>query len=182
MRRAGWGMPLLLIALAGCGGGDHEDLRRWAEENSRNLQANIQKLPEVKPYEAVAYDVEGLLDPFKAAKIEPEGKALGGGKGGAFQPDFEARELRNAPLEKYPLESMKMIGYMNVGRRPLAVIQVEDKVRQVRVGDYLGQDFGLVKRIAENEVELRELVQGSSGEWGERKVSLYLQSKDGGKK
>ncbi len=152
------------------------------EENTKGLRGGIPKLPEVKPYEAVPYEVEGILDPFKVAKIEPESKYKNAGKGGAFQPDFEARELRNSLLEKYPLESLKMIGYMNVNRQPLAVIQVQDKVKQIKVGEYMGLDFGMVTKITETEVQLRELIEDSAGDWSERKSSLYLQSKEGGNK
>ncbi|PKO86365.1 MAG: pilus assembly protein PilP [Betaproteobacteria bacterium HGW-Betaproteobacteria-12] len=152
-------------------------------DNSANLKGNVPPLPQVTPYEPVPYDVEGTLDPFKAAKIEPESKyKQAAGKGGAFQPDFEARELRNSLLEKYPVESLKMIGYLNVNNRPLAVIQVDDKVKQIKVGDYIGLDFGMVTRITDKEVELRELIQDSAGDWSERTSSLYLQSKEGSKK
>ncbi|QLQ26584.1 MAG: pilus assembly protein PilP [Dechloromonas sp.] len=103
-------------------------------------------------------------------------------KGGVFQPDFEARDLRNSLLEKYPVESLKMIGYLNINRRPIAVIQVEDKVKQVKVGDYLGLDFGMVTQITDKEVVMRELIQDSAGDWSERTSSLYLQAKEGSKK
>ena len=43
-------------------------------DNTKDMRGNIPKLPEVKPYQAVPYDVEGQLDPFKASKIEPENK------------------------------------------------------------------------------------------------------------
>ncbi|KAB2922482.1 MAG: pilus assembly protein PilP [Dechloromonas sp.] len=152
-------------------------------DNSANLRGNVPPLPRVQPYEPVPYDVEGTLDPFKAAKIEPESKyKQAAGKGGAFQPDFEARELRNNVLEKYPIESLKMIGYLNVNNRPLAVVQVDDKVKQIKVGDYIGLDFGMVTKISDKEVELRELIQDSAGDWSERTSSLYLQSKEGSKK
>ena len=147
------------------------------------MRGNVPKLPEVKPYEPVPYGMDGVLDPFKTNKIEPESryKQLAG-KGGAFQPDYEAREIRNSMLEKYPLESLKMIGYMNVNKRPMAVIQVEDKVKQVKVGDYMGLDFGMVTQVSDTEVQVRELIQDSAGDWSERKSSLYLQSKEGSKK
>jgi hypothetical protein len=61
----------------------------------------------------------------------------------------------------------------------MAVIQVEDKVKQVKVGDYMGLDFGMVTLISDAEVQLRELIQDSAGDWTERKSSLYLQSKEG---
>jgi len=173
----------LCAALGACSGGDHDDLKQWMAESSKDMRGNIPKLPEVKPYQPVPYDVEALVDPFKASKIEPESKnRQGAGQGGAFQPDFDARELRNSLLEKYPVESLKMIGYLNVNRRPMAVIQVEDKVKQVKVGDYVGLDFGMVTQITDKEVVLRELIQDSAGDWSERTSSLYLQSKEGSKK
>ena len=178
---------ILLVALCGvlaaCGGSDHEDLKIWMAENTKDLRGNIPKLPEVKPYQPVPYDVEGILDPFKPAKIEPESKGkAGAGNGGAFQPDFEAREIRNSLLEKYPIESLKMIGYMNVNRKPIAVIQVEDKVKQIKIGEYVGLDFGMVTQITDKEVVLRELVQDSAGDWSERTSYLYLRGKEGSKK
>lgn len=178
---------IALIALCGllgaCSSGDHEELKQWMAENTSDMRGNIPKLPEVKPYEPVPYDVDGVVDPFKPSKIEPESKYKQlAGKGGAFQPDFEAREVRNSLLEKYPLESLKMIGVLNVNKRPMAVMQVEDKVKQVKVGDYMGLDFGMVTQISDTEVQLRELIQDSAGDWTERKSSLYLQTKEGSKK
>lgn len=178
---------LFLIGLCGmlvsCAGGDHEDLRQWMADNTKDLRGSIPKLPEVRPYQPVPYEAEGLLDPFKSAKIEPDSKQkLGGGKAGSFQPDFEARELRNSLLEKYPLESLKMIGYLYINNRAVAAIQAEQNVRQVKVGDYIGLDFGIVTEITEKEVTLRELVQDSAGDWSERTSSLLLQSKEGSKK
>jgi type IV pilus assembly protein PilP len=170
------------IALGACSGGEHENLRQWMEENSKDLRPNIPKLPEVKPYQPVPYDTQGLLDPFKSNKIEPESKYKQAGKGSMFQPDYDAREMRNSILEKYPLESLKMIGYLNVNKRPLAVIQVDDKVKQVKVGEYIGLDFGMVTQISDSEVKLRELTQDSAGDWSERESSLFLQGKEGSKK
>lgn len=178
-------IPLIVLCalLNACASGDHEDLKQWMAENTKDMRGNVSKLPEVKPYEPVPYDVEGILDPFKPSKIEPESKYKQvAGKGGAFQPDFEAREVRNSLLEKYPIESLKMIGYLNVNKRPMAVIQVEDKVKQIKVGDYIGLDFGMVTQVSDTEIQLRELIQDSAGDWTERKSSLYLQSKEGSNK
>lgn len=173
----------LCALLSACSAEDHEGLKQWMADNTKDLRGNVAKLPEVLPYQPVPYDVESILDPFKPGKIEPESKyKQASGKGGAFQPDFEARELRNSLLEKYPLESLKMIGYMNVNKRPMAVILVDEKIKQVKVGDYIGLDFGMVTQISDKEIELRELIQDSAGDWSERKSSLYLQSTEGSRK
>jgi type IV pilus assembly protein PilP len=75
-----------------------------------------------------------------------------------------------------------MIGTLNVNNRPMALIQVDDKVKQVKVGEYVGLDFGIVIRITAEAIELRELIQDAAGDWSERNSTLHLQSKDGGKK
>jgi type IV pilus assembly protein PilP len=169
----------MLLALAGCGGDAHEDLQEWMREASKDMRGKIPPLPQIKPYEPVPYTAEGKLDPFNPAKIEPEAKGRhAGGKGG---PDFEARELRNNILEKYPLESMHMIGYMNINNKPMAAIQVDQIIKQVKVGDYIGLDFGVITKITENEITIREFVEDSSGDWSERQNTLQLQAKEGSK-
>ncbi len=76
-----------------------------------------------------------------------------------------------------------MIGQMVINKRPIAVIQYEEnKVKQVRVGEYIGLDFGMVTEISESEVKIRELIQDSAGDWSERQSSLYLQSSEGSSK
>ncbi|HRE17371.1 MAG TPA: pilus assembly protein PilP [Rhodocyclaceae bacterium] len=154
-------------------------MRQWMRENTKDLRGGIPKLPPVIPYVPVAYDADASLDPFSAAKIGADDKARGSGKAGGLQPNFEARELRNSLLEKFPLESMKMIGYLQVKGQPMALIQVDQQVRQVKVGEYMGQDFGIVVQISERETVLKELMQDSAGEWAERTSVMQLQSKEG---
>ena len=50
-------------------------------------------------------------------------------------------------------------------------------LHQVRAGNYLGQNYGQVIKIDENEVVLREIVQDAAGEWIERNTVLQLQEK-----
>jgi type IV pilus assembly protein PilP len=47
----------------------------------------------------------------------------------------------------------------------------------VKVGNYLGQNYGKVTKVSETEVILREIVQDSAGEWIERQASLQLQER-----
>ena len=84
---------------------------------------------------------------------------------------------RKEPLEAYPLDSMAMVGSVARGGRPTALLRVENLPYQVKVGDYLGQNFGKVVAITETEVKLREVVQDSAGEWIERPAALQLQER-----
>ena len=166
-------LPLLLV---GCGGGgSQEELRSWMREATKGMQGRIPPLPEVKPYEAAIYSAETLPDPFKPGRLDPEGKARRGS--GKLQPDFEARELRNNPLERFPLESLNMIGYIKIDKVPYAIVVVDKLVKQVKIGEYVGQDFGIVIQVSDTEATIRELVQDSAGDWSERTSTLMLQEK-----
>lgn len=169
----------ITLALSACGGSDHEDLKQWMAEATKDARGKIPPLPAVRPYEPTDYSVSSLLDPFKSAKLEL-GKLPGGGS--TLKPNYEAREMRNSLLEKYPLESIKMIGFVRIGKSDMAVVQVDQHVKQVKVGDYMGQDFGIVTGISETEISLKELVQDSAGDWSERTSSLLLQEAKEGKK
>ena len=48
-------------------------------------------------------------------------------------------------------------------------------VHQAKVGQHAGQDFGVITRIAESEVQLKELVQDAAGDWVQRETTLRLQ-------
>lgn len=165
---------LISLALVACsGGGEQEDLQQWMNEASKGIKGKIPPLPQVKPYEAVSYDVGNLVDPFKPSKIGPEQKK-GGGSG--LQPDLDrARE----PLEAYPLESLKYVGVMTKKNASYAIILVDGSLYQVRVGNYMGQNFGVVTKVSESEVVLKELVQDSAGDWVERSSTLLLQGQEG---
>lgn len=169
------------LLLGACGESEHQDLRAWMQESAKDLRGNIPKLPPVVIYQPIPFDTQGHPDPFSSARINLDSRP-GQGKAGGLQPNFEARELRNNLLERYPLETMRLIGFLRINHQPLAVIQTEQHIKQVRVGDYLGQNFGIVVNISENEVTLRELIQDSSGDWSERTSTLLMQSKEEGKK
>ncbi len=161
---------LVCLALAACGGEEHQDLKQWMKDQTKDLKGRVPPLPEIKPFPVVSYDAADLVDPFKPSKIEPEKKIAGGGKG--IQPDFDRRR---EPLEAFPLESLKMVGVIRQGKMNHAVILAGKSVYQVKIGNYMGQNFGIITDIKEDEVQLKELVQDSSGDWVERNSTLQLQ-------
>jgi type IV pilus assembly protein PilP len=58
-----------------------------------------------------------------------------------------------------------------------AIIQVERALYQVKIGNYMGQNFGVVVAFPSPKITLRELVQDSAGDWVERTSTLLLQEK-----
>ena len=94
--------------------------------------------------------------------------------------------LLDPSLEAYPLESLNMVGTLQQGKSTYALVRTPDKdVYQVTTGNYLGQNFGVILGINENEIRLKELVQDGSGDWAERTGTLQLiqaDTKTGAKK
>jgi len=163
----------LLLAPAllwGCGGDSHQDLRNWMAEQGKNSKGRTEPLPQIKPYEPFTYNAYHLPDPFKPRKIEP---AKGDSR---LAPDLARRR---EPLEAYPLESLSMVGTLERNKGIYALVRTPEKdVYQVRAGNYLGQNFGVVTGIDDAEIKLKELVQDSSGDWTERTSTLNLQGAD----
>lgn len=154
------------LALAGCGGESHQDLRAWMAEQGSSAKGKLDPLPQVKPYEPFAYNAFDLPDPFKPRKIEP---AKGVSK---LAPDLTRRK---EALEAYPLESLSMVGTLQKDNAVFALVRTPEKdVYQVRVGNHLGQNFGVIVSVTEGEIRLKELMQDSAGDWSERTSSLLL--------
>jgi type IV pilus assembly protein PilP len=154
------------IALAGCGGESHQDLRAWMADQGKGARGRVEPLPQIRPYEPFAYNAFDLPDPFKPRKIEP---TKGGSK---LAPDLARRR---EPLESYPLESLNMVGTLAKGKATFALVRTPEKdVYQVTQGNYVGQNFGVITGIDESEIRLKELVQDGSGDWTERTGTLQL--------
>ena len=157
--------------LAGCGGESHQDLRAWMADQGKNARGRVDPLPQIKPYESFAYNAFDLPDPFKPRKIEP---TKGNSK---LAPDLTRRR---EPLEAYPLESLLMVGTLEKNKTVYALVRTPDRdVYQIRAGNYVGQNFGVVTGIGESEIKLKELIQDGAGDWTERSSTLQLQQAEG---
>jgi len=166
---------LASFSLMACGGEEHQDLRQWMKESTKDFKGKIPPLPEVKNFPVAAYDTADLLDPYNPSKIEPERKAGGGG----IKPDLDRRK---EPLEAYPLESLKMVGTLIKGKMVHALVQADKTLHQVKIGNYMGQNFGIIIDVSDSEIKLKELVPDSLGDYAERTSTLQLQEKQEGRK
>ena len=162
-------MLLTTMLLAACGGEEFQDLKDFVRDSGADLRGQVDPAPEIKPYEPFPYDNSASLpDPFKARKQET--KNLGGS--GLNQPDL-ARPKQE--LEEFPLESMKMVGYLRKGNVGHAIIRSsEGKLHRVKIGNYVGMNFGQIISVTDTEVRIKEMVQDGAGDWLERESSLQL--------
>ena len=160
-------VTLVLVAaasLAGCAGEEHRGLQRELAELSKDLRGRVDALPQVKPYEPVAYTAEGQIDPFRRERIS--GPALP-----PKRPDLPPR-VREA-LEEYPLDSMQMLGTITQAGETYALVKAGANIYPVKKGNHLGQNLGMIVAIDDTQISLRELV-ADGAEWVERASVLQL--------
>ena len=170
----GSSLPAVILAiaalLAGCGA-DTDELQRWMEQQRREAKPNVTPLQAPKKFDPHPYTMNAGVEPFSTQKLTV---AL---KQEARQPNsMLSAELnrRKEPLEAFPLDSMSMVGSVSKQGRPYALLKADNLLYQVKVGDYLGQNYGRIKRIGETDIALREIVQDAAGEWIERPATLQL--------
>jgi len=168
MMRSAHLLLLVSLLLAACGGEEFQDLHDFVKNAGADMRGKVDPAPEVKPYEPFNYDNSaGLTDPFKPRKPE-----MKNGQPGLNQPDMARRK---EALEDFPLDGLTMVGFLSQGKIDHAIIRSPDgKLHRIRVGNYLGQNFGLVTEVTETEVKIKEMIQDSTGDWSERMSSLQL--------
>ena len=162
--------------LSGCTA-ESDDLHQWMAEQRRTTKPKVSPISEPKKYVPLAYSEGSSFDPFSVDKLtQALRRESGPASSGAL---LVAPELnrRKEPLEAYPLDVMSMVGSLDRSGQRVALVKVDNLLHQVRVGNYLGQNYGRINKINENDVVLREIVQDAAGEWIERNTVLQLQEK-----
>lgn len=159
-------VALLCVALSGCGSDGMDDLRDWVIKERKGRKPRVEPLPEIRTQESFVYEADTLADPFAPFNLKPRGAA------GGPSPDINRRK---EPLEDYPLDALRMVGTLSRGNQSWAIIQAPDGiVYRVKNGDHMGQNFGMVTDITEENVKLVELIQNPLSDWIEREAKLAI--------
>jgi len=172
--RASSSKLLSLILLAGFGltacGGDMDDLDQYVNEIKARPGGRIEPLPEITPYEVFTYvaDAEGLRSPF----VPDSPQAAAGLAVGGTRPDPErSREF----LEQFPLDTLRMVGTMQLGETNYGLVQTSDGlIHRVVPGNYMGQNDGRIVEVSDSEIELVEIISDGIGGYLERDAAVGL--------
>ncbi len=164
------------FGLSGCMGSDQEELQRWMAEQKAQVRPTVPPITEPKKFVPQAYTEGSAFEPFNMQKLT---QALRRDSSQPSNSGLIAPELarRKEALEAFPLDSMAMVGSMMRNGQPVALVTVDKLLYQVRVGNYLGLNYGRITKISETELALREIVQDAAGEWIERVATLQLQER-----
>lgn len=170
-------LVLVCVGLVGCSASDEGDLREWMKAQRAEIKPRITPLSEPKKFVPQAYTEENATDPFSVQKLTQAFKneaAQSPTNAALIVPELSRRK---EALESFPLDVMAMVGSVLKKGQPMALVKVDNLLYQVRVGNYLGSNYGRVTKVDETQVSIREIVQDAAGEWIERPATLQLQER-----
>ncbi|MGE0387815.1 MAG: pilus assembly protein PilP [Gammaproteobacteria bacterium] len=168
-----------MLALAGCVSHDMSDLESYVSETLARKGGHIDPLPEIKPYERYLYQAAEANKPdpfatFEDARTEPTATTQTADVEQAKY-NLEIQTHNPEELEGFELDSLRMVGTMQRPDELWAIVRDSTgTVHRVQVGNYIGRNFGKILNIAEDRIELREIIKNANGNWEERPASLAL--------
>jgi len=174
-----WTILLACAAgLSACVSSDKSDLEQQVQQILARPGGRIEPLPEIKPYEAYAYqsDKEGTRDPFelfyqKSVEVAEKDE----NKGLSEAQIKEIRYRNREELESFELDSLRMVGTLEDQSSQWGIVKDPNgTVHRVKVGNYMGTNIGKILNIFEDKIELREIIRNPDGRWIEREAALAL--------
>jgi type IV pilus assembly protein PilP len=167
------------LILGGCVSTDDSELHDYIAEILLRPGGRIEPLPEIKPYEAYAYQSAGqdARDPFRLFYQADEQMLADEEESGGLTKEMEdeIKHRNKEELEQYELDSLGMVGTMENGDNYWGIIKdPSGAVHRIRVGNYMGRNTGKVLNVFEDRIEIREIVRNSQGRWEERQAEIAL--------
>ena len=165
----------IAMTLAGCGSSEQDELQQWMTAERNAARPKVQPVPAPTKFVPQPYRQEAAIEPFSVQKLTQALKrdsAQATSNVALIAPELARRK---EPLEASPLDAAAMVGSLNRAGQLVALVRVDNLLYQVRVGNYLGQNYGRITKVTESDLTLREIVQDAAGEWIERPATLKLQ-------
>lgn len=147
----------------------NKKLVRYIEDVKARPAKAIEPIPKLKPLRQYNYPHEkGRRDPFKMYLAKTPPKKLNG-------PD---RNRTKQALEAYPLDALHMVGVLKQGGKIWGLVSTpKGAVYRVRVGDYLGKNYGKITTIKNHSIRVLEMIR-VTGQWERKSAELKLNNKD----
>ena len=163
---------VVMALLVGCGD-DFSDLNRYILEVKARPKEPIKPLPEIKVIEPFLFKPEGLRDPFRPLEQPEQAEGVDVSTGSGIKPDTTRRKEE---LEAFPLDGLRMVGTIDMKSSLWGLVKASDgTIYRVKVGNYMGKNYGKIIRIVSDKIELMEIVPDNKpGTWREQPASMAL--------
>lgn len=154
---------------------DTSDLSRFVTDVQAKPKGKIEPLPTFEPYHSFVYQGASLRDPFvplvrvvsTLADVELDDSD-------GLQPD------QNRPrsyLEQFAVDQLSMVGTIGKAENDFfwaLVLDDNREIHRVKIGDYLGLDFGRVVAVSDQQLDLLEIISNGRGGWMQRPRIIEL--------
>ena len=168
---------LSALVVTACGTSSDDELNLWMAEQKAQIKPKVKPIAEPKRFEPQSYLQVTEVDPFSMQKLTQALKKESNQSSSNSELITPELARRKEALEMFPLDAMAMVGTLVKSGQTVALVKIDNLLYQVRLGAYLGQNYGRVMKITETDVVLREIVQDAVGEWIERPAALQLQER-----
>ena len=152
---------------------DMSDLDKYFQDAKSVPAKQIEPLPEINSPEIFIYEAEELRDPFSndlellADHNNDAVQAVDG-----VGPD---RNRRKEILENYPLDGLYMVGTYRQEDNYWGLIEdPEGVIHRVSLHEYMGQNYGQIVAINEDQIDVSEWISDGLGGWTKREASIAL--------
>ena len=154
---------------------DTADLSKFVTDVQAKPKGKIEPLPTFEPYHSFVYQGASLRDPFVplvrvvSAEVNFE---LEDGDG--LQPD---QDRPRSYLEQFSVDQLSMVGTIGKAENDFfwaLVLDDNREIHRVKVGDYLGLDFGRVIAVSDQQLDVMEIISNGRGGWMQRPRTIEL--------
>lgn len=152
-----------LSALLSACSGDNSDLMNYMNDVKSRPASPIEPIPKFAPLPSFKFpENDSRRSPFKPVDVKK-------------RTDQSAPDQKRVkqPLEAFPLDALKFVGILKQSNSIWALIKAPDKITPVKVGDYMGQNYGRIISIKNDEIKLEETIK-NSGTWEKHITTLNL--------
>jgi type IV pilus assembly protein PilP len=155
----------------GCTDHAEEDIQTFITAIQTSKSEDIEPLPELNSVEPSLYQGFHLRSPFDPSPLSTSKQP------GIGSLDLDPPRTKET-LEFYPIDSLKMIGYIKKNILYSALIQDPNgNIHRTAVGNYLGHHGGVVQKIDDQGLDLIEKECSSANQCSERHFHLPLSSR-----
>ena len=156
------GLVSLILLCSACTG-DNSDLENYINDVKSRPGPPVEAIPKLVPLPKFRFpENDTRRSPFKAMDIK--------------NPNQDAPDQTRVkqPLEAFPLDALKFVGILKQDNQLWALINnPQKKVIPVKVGNYMGLNYGRIISITNNEIKLEETVK-NSGTWEKHITIIHL--------
>jgi len=160
----------MLNVLYGCQPKPDSDLKNFVRATQENTSTHIDPLPPFKKVDTLHYTSKHLKNPFDPLEISLVQSTTTPQRNCRLDPE-RPREL----LESYPIESLRMIGYIEKNNIFWGLLlDANNNVHRVKEGNYLGLNEGIIEKIHTKGIEIHEWNSMDGEKFQEKTIFLPL--------